>query len=127
MPRKSEYEVYTDAYNAGYKCGQLGTIMELARQNLLSFKEASNFLNISEMEFKSMLKTNSTEEEFKNMILIPVGGRPTKFTDELATELAYKYKTMTIPEMSDLYNVSTRTINRWLKQAGLSKNNRKEE
>jgi hypothetical protein len=127
MSRKSEHEIYTEAYNSGYKSGQLGTIMELSRQNLLSIKAASNFLNISESEFTSLLKSNSTHEEYRNMILIPVGGRPTSYTPEIASDLAVIYKTMTIPELSDLYNVSIRTMNRWLKQAGLSKNNRKED
>lgn len=120
-----EHEIYADAYNAGYKNGRIGVVMELVVDNLLSIEQVSNFLKISQMEFENILKENMTPEQYKNMILVPLGGRPTKYTPELAEELADKYKTMKIQELSDLYNVSVRTMQRWLKQAGLSKNNRR--
>ena len=120
-----QYKSIEDAYNAGYQSGRIGVIMDLVVDNELSIEQASNYLKISETEFENMLKRNMTLEQYKNMILVPLGGRPTKYTPELASELSTKYKIMTIQELSGLYNVSVRTMQRWLKQAGISKNNRR--
>lgn len=116
-------------YNEGFRIGQLMFAAELVKEGKLDITYACNKLNILKESFEVVLKNINTPDKavMSDIILIPVGGRPTKFTDELATELSAKYKTMLIPELAKEYGVSESTMFRWLKRAGLAKNKRNGE
>lgn len=51
-------------------------------------------------------------------ITIPVGGRPTKYTDAIGSEmLILRENGMTIKAISEKYGVSVSTCKRWLQKA----------
>lgn len=55
-------------------------------------------------------------------ITIPVGGRPTKYTDAIGEQLRLQRLTgMKIHEMSEYWEVSEPTISRWLRKANCVK------
>lgn len=58
----------------------------------------------------------------KRMMTIPVGGRPTKYTDAIGEQLRLQKLTgMEINELAEYWEVSPSTMFRWLKKAGCTK------
>lgn len=116
-------------FDRGYKIGQLILAAELVRDKKLEINYACNKLNILKDSFNLVIDSLDNPDRVvkSDTILVPVGGRPSQFTPELGDELSKIYKSMTISELSKKYEVSESTMHRWLKKAGLQKNNRKEE